>query len=269
MVSSRLRVVCAVFAAVLCLAACGCFEYNEEIRLNEDGSGTVRVHGWIDYETASGFYSGAEDEQVLPPVTAGTVKYLITGSSKVWADEVTVVPEGGKWTFDIRVSFADIDELKKTNYFRQRNPSLAFRHAKELRFSCRATPTPVEMAKDYAEVYKDNPYSEKYIEAYGGERFSRLTNQADFDYVVSMRAADAAGNAQSVEAVEKNRIEGRWHFEARELLDAEKTVSLDLIATLPPERGFTEIVILLLLASVAGIIIPAVRLVIPKMQGVS
>lgn len=256
----------AVFLAA-CVLFCGCFEYNEEIRFNDDGSGTVRVYGWIDYEIAKRFYSGEEDQQVMPPLTAGMVDYLAVGSRKVDVEEVSVVPEGGKWVFDITLAFADMEELRKTNYFRQRGVNLTFQTAKKLRFTGKATPSPIEIAKDYADVYKDNPYSVKFLEMYGTNEFKALIEPGKLTYMVAMRGAKAVGNADRIDTTTKNTVEAHWSFDIDDLIDADSPVKLQLTTTLPPERGFTEVVVMLLVVSIVGILVASIRLVILKMQG--
>lgn len=259
------------FAAVLaaCLLLYGCFEYNEEIRFNSDGSGTVRAHGWIDYEVANRFYSGEDDQQVLPPITTGMVNYFAVGSRKVSIEEVSVMPAGGKWVFDITVAFANVEELRKTNYFRQRAVNLAFQTAKKLRFTGKATPSPLEIAKDHADVYKGNPYSAKFIEMYGTDEFKALAELGSLTYMVAIRGANAAGNADRVETTDQNTIEAYWSFNAGDLIDVEIPARFQLTTTLPPERGFTEVVVVLLVASIVGILAASIRLAMIKMKGAS
>ncbi len=253
---------------VVCLALNGCLEYNEEIRLNPDGSGTVRVHGQIDYNAAMRYYDGPSDP-VRPPLTRAIVDSLLVGSEAVSISEISVLPEAGRWVYDITVYFSSISELARTSYFRNRAISVGLESPRELGFSASVSPTPFEVARDHAQTFRDNPYSAGFVEAYDTDQIRTHIERSRLSYLVSMRGIEGTGTADIVQPVRGGLVEARWQFAAAAVLNGRRDARLQLTTRLPGERGFTEVVILILLASVIGIIVAAVRLVILKMQGAS
>jgi len=264
-----LRFARALLVLVFASSLLGCFEYKEEITINDDGSGTVKISGWIDGNITAPLYEGEEERMMPPPVGQGLAERLIVGSRKVTLTDYSMYSEGQKWVFEATIEFADLEELAKTKYFKQRKPSLTMVAAKELRYRSTIGRNLVDMAIDRSEIDKDNKYAAGFAAAMNTENFKNQVLGGKMTYSVAFKGTDATGTTDFVDAPAPNTVRGRWEFSVPDLLDAEEPARMELVSKLPPERGFTEVVMIVLVLSVIGILVPAVRLVILKIKGVS
>jgi len=254
-------------AAAAALVFTGCFEYTEEIEINQDGSGTLTVHATIDAEAAAGFRGELEGEKVPPPVSIGAIRDRLVGSSQVRLQSDNIRLEGENWVYDVVVSFENIEALGSIRYLDRRNIRYGYPEPKKIRLSMRLQPDIVREALDAARTYESDPYAEKFIEAASEENFIDRVANAPMTYRVTMQGAGGVGNADEIRPLPDDRVRGTWEYKAGEIVGKETPRELQLTATLPPERGFTPLVVIVLLASVAGILVPAIRLVILKVRG--
>ncbi len=263
---SRARALaCVLFA----LSACGCFEYTEEIFLNKDGSGTVTITGWIDGEAARAFYASEEASAVMPPVSRGIANAMSAGSEKVTIADFVSTLEAGRWQFEVTLDFADLDSLNRVKFFRQREFSLTYVTAKQTRFRGYPKPTLLQTARDMAEVYRDNPYSENFLAA-GETDIRKLVAGAPVVYKVTMPGSRVTGNAESTDRdPREGTVTAVWEYTLGEMISQEKPPRFELTVDLPAIQLFRAAVVILLILSLVGVLVPAIRLVILKLQRVS
>ena len=113
---------------------------------------------------------------------------------------------------------------------------------------------------------------EKPAKAMSDEKFAKEFpanySQANLIFTVLTRGISATG-ADKDDSPALNRIRAEWSFIAGDLAANEEGEKMEILVRLPPEKGFTEVVMVVLALSVIGILVPAIRLVIMKIQGVS
>ena len=230
MVSSRAVLTARVLAgALLSLAACGCFEYNEELTLNRDGTGTVRISGWIDAKVAEAFYSGEANTQLMPPITRGIANDMSVGTSDVRVAAFSSTLEGGKWLYDVTFEMVDLDALGAARFFRQREILLRYATAKQTRFSCYIEPSLLRLARDQAQVYKDNPYSEKLLAAMDSDDFKKSVSEAPLTYKVTLPGAKISGNATRMDIDPSGEtVSAVWEYRLSEIHESEKAPRFEL-----------------------------------------
>ena len=101
------------------LALAGCIEYDQEMTINEDGSGTVKIHynsaaqepvkggGWL--------RSGAENVPALPFSEEGIIDSY--GEAPLVVEDVNIATIEGNPDASYRVSFDDIEDLNGRGIF--------------------------------------------------------------------------------------------------------------------------------------------------------
>ena len=254
----------AVLSAVIIL--CGCFEYEEEITLEKDGSGTVRIRARIDAEAAA-VYQGGSTEKGQPPVNKGMINALSFGSRKAELGPTTIDREPKAWVYDVTLYFDDVESLANVKFFRSRKLVYRYVTAKEVRFGQSVVPTLLDLMKTQAETFQDNDYAYSFLQAIENDALKKMLAGARLTYTVIMPGTSAVGNTSDINDLGANKVSGQWSYTLGELAESELTERLNLRSTLPPEKGFTQLVILLLLASVVGILVTAIRLLLIKMKG--
>lgn len=248
---------------------CGCFEYTQEINIKNDGSGDVRITAWINADVAGHFRADVHGGEIPPPIRKALVKDMTLGSKQVKLTDVTVALEGDKWVYEITLSFQNVAALAKTKFFRRMHPSLDFVSTKRLRFKEGLTTTLIDIAKDRARTLNEDVYAGKFLKAVDTDEFKSLVSDAKLTYIVNMPGRTATGNSDHIDVSGNDRVRATWHFTMKNLLDQKAGSAIEVTSTLPPERGFSQIVIVLLLLSVVGMLVPAIRLVILKVKGAS
>ncbi|MCD6404622.1 MAG: hypothetical protein J7M19_02215 [Planctomycetes bacterium] len=248
---------------------CGCFEYTQEININDDGSGEVRVTAWIDANVAGRFRADVRGGEIPAPIRKAVIRDITLGSKQVKLTDMTVVLEGDRWVYEITLAFQNAAALAKTKFFRRMHPSLDFVSTKQLRFKEGLTTTLIDIARDRAKTLNEDIYAENFLKAVDTDEFKSLVADAKLTYVVTMPGRTATGNSDRVEGIGDDRIRASWDFTMKNLLDQRAGSTLEITSTLPPERGFSQIVIVLLLLAVVGMLVPAIRLVILKVKGAS
>lgn len=271
MVSSRVVPGARVLAvALFALCACGCFEYNEVITLNRDGTGTATISGWIDANVAESLYSGEEGRQVMPPVTEGIARDMSVGSEDVRVASFSCTLESGRWHYDVTIEFANLDALSDTVFFRQREMSLTYVTAKQTRFRCYIRPSLLQMARERAEKYTDNPYSEKLLAAIDSDDFKKAVADVPMTYKIVLPGVKISGNAARTDSDPSgDAVSAVWEYRLGDILTPDKAPRFELTMDLPEIQVYRIIVIVVLLLSLIGVLVPAIRLVILKLQGVS
>lgn len=266
----RLRMSAAVLAAVV---LCGCFEYTEEIDIQADGSGVVTISGWIDAGVAERFKTvDEEDSEPISPIRRGTINALTTGSANVDLDESVFELDAlaHRWNFRYTLYFDSIRALANVKFFEGRNLSLRHPSLREVRFKAGITPSLVEMAVARAQsaAMENDAYAPGFLAASKTPDFQNLFSDTKLTYIVTM-AAETATGAPEISTLPGNRVRCTWQYTMKDLAGDEAPPALLIDAMLPAEGGFRGFVTLVLLASVVGILIPAIRLVITKIQGTS
>lgn len=256
----------------------GCFEYKETIDIARDGAGTVHITGWIDAKLARSFYTPLEnaDEGAphRPPISKKLANKMAGGSSNVQLTDFNIELDDGKWVFDATLKFETLKDLAKIPLFKNRKPLLTYVTPKEVSYrrhlKTTLTGLMLEVAKDLKPT--ENTYVVKFTGAMSDEKFAKefAANyaQANVIFTVLTRGTSATG-ADIVTYPELNRVRAEWSFLAGDLAANEEGEKMEMLVRLPPEKGFTEVVMVVLALSVIGILVPAIRLVIMKIQGVS
>jgi hypothetical protein len=262
-----------LFAIAACLAAVvltgGCFEYNEEISLRDDGTGTVHIHGWIDGEVIKDLYTGDPDSPPTTPMSAGVVTQLIAGTTGVEREEFSMVRDGDRWAFDTVIAFTDIKSLAKTSYFKWRKLSLKYSGAKEVTFRSTIEKNLLAMARDRHDLYEQGPYGEKFLAAVDTPEFLAKVAEGTLTYTFELEAALAEAQDGAVSPVGNGRQVAKWQYKMADILAAEQPPTQKLFAVLPQEENFAEVVMLILVLSIVGILVSAIRLLMLKVKGVS
>ncbi|MHC4711877.1 MAG: hypothetical protein ACYTAN_01225 [Planctomycetota bacterium] len=259
----------ALACILLALAACGCFEYTEEITLYKDGSGTVNITGWIDGKVAADFYTSDEVKKIMPPVTKGIANAMSAGSEKVVITDFVSGLQAGQWRFEVTLEFADLDALNKVKFFNQREFSLTYVTAKQTRFRSYPKPDLLQTARDMAQVHKDNPYSKTFLEAEEVD-LRKLVAAAPIVYKVTLPGSKVRGNAETTDHdPREGTVTAVWEYTLDEMISQEKPPRFELTVDLPAIQLFRTAVVVLLLLSLIGILVPAIRLVVLKLQRVS
>ncbi len=269
----------AVSACVLAaMSLSGCFEYKETIDIARDGAGTVRITGWIDAKLARSFYTPLRDADKSapsrPPISKKLATMLAGSSKKIQLTDFEIALEEGKWKFDATLKFETLKDLARIPLFKDRKPLLTYVTPKEIRYRRHLKTTLMEMVLEQAKNLKstESTYAVKFAKAMSDEKFAKEFpanySQANLIFTVLTRGISATG-ADKVDSPELNRIRAEWSFIAGDLAANEEGEKMEILVRLPPEKGFTEVVMVVLALSVIGILVPAIRLVIMKIQGVS
>lgn len=98
----------------------GCLHYEQQVQLEEDGSGTLHLHYWTE-----GIPAGIADSVALPYFTADSLEVLFTApgvavnSHKVYTD-----PSDGSLHTELQLSFSYLDSLNAIPVFESNEFSL-------------------------------------------------------------------------------------------------------------------------------------------------
>ena len=259
----------------------GCFEYKETIDIARDGAGTVHITGWIDAKLARSFYTPLEDADEgapqRPPISKKLAIKLVGGSKSVQLTDFEIGLDDGKWKFDATIKFETLKDLGRTTLFKTRKPLLTYVTPKEVRYRRHLKTTLTDLVLEVAKDLKptENTYAVKFTGAMSDEKFAKefALNYAPANLIFTVLTRGAsptdATDADKVDSPELNRIRAEWSFIAGDLAANEEGEKMEILVRLPPEKGFTEVVMIVLALSVIGILVPAIRLVIMKIQGVS
>ena len=262
-----LRLICLV---LMLPAVYGCFEYAEVIRIKADGSGTVEINASVPEAVAATYRVGSFSGQVPPPVSEGIVQKLMVGSRGVNISACDIELEGGVWKYNVFIDFDNVRSLAQTKYFKQRNLSLHFSSAKELHFRQDIYPSLVQMAADEAKTtaFKEYPYSKPFLAAVEAPDFKDVVANAKIRYsVVVPGIRILSGFDGDTDILSDGLISAGKDYKITDFMQANIKQLMDFRTVLPEERGFTPLVIALLLASIVGILVPAIRLLLIKARG--
>lgn len=236
----------ALFSALVLFVVSGCFDYEEEITLNANGSGTVRVHYFTE-ESYAPMFEGEDspftlDQETLAQRLEGTTAKL--QSSKVYTED-------GLRHAVFALEFTDLEKLAGNWPFEDRTFSLERRsdglyvYRSVISFSAEAEVSqelePMEVEEEVAaEEEEPEESGEDYAEEGGDEsaEMEAAMNQAtqeiqaalvghSFKYILTLPG-------KIVEAGEGGIIEGTqvtWEFPLAELEGRDEIV---LTATFKP-----------------------------------
>lgn len=258
-----------LMSAVLC---CGCLEYKETLTFNKDGSGSVEITLSIQEQVSSSFLS---DEvrlsgKIPPPLKEPAIRAQFYGSRavNVSACVVPTRPEDGAWKYIIKADFENIGSLSATKYFKQRGLLLAFSGPKELHFRESFTPSLLALATAEAKNLANDPYAASYLASVDAPDFVKTLQGAKLRYEVVVPGERAVQPVEgTAEVVEGGFVKVSREFQLSDFANRNATQSLDVKSVQPEEEGFTPVVVLLLLLSIVGILVPALRLLLLKVQG--
>ena len=256
-------------AVLVSAAAWGCFEYKEVLTLKDDGSGTVHITATVPESTAAQFRTEESEGKTPAPVRAGVIQQMMVGTRNARLARCDVTLENGLWTYDVIVEFTNIRELTKVVYFKQRNVRVELATAKEMRFHEEIRPSLVQMAKDQAKVLTEDAYSKALLDKAEKPVFQALVESAKMTFEVVLPGIGATFEGQYfIEKDERGEsmIRATKEFKQSDFAPTATNPVFDVTAIMPPERGFTSLVVLLLLASLVGAVIPALRLFVLKMH---
>ena len=163
----------------------------------------------------------------------------------------------------------NIRDLSAVRYFKGRNLTLAFSGAKELHFREDIYPSLVQMAKDEAKVVTDDAYAEGFLAVVDSPDFAKTyLESAKLSYEVVMPGIDVTSDGKT-EILPDDRVRVTKEYKIADFLKTDVRQSIDIKTGLPAEKGFLPVVVILLLASVIGILVPAIRLLMLKSKGAS
>ena len=255
--------------AALVAALSGCFEYKEVMTVTSDGSGTVEINATLPEDVAAKFRKGTFTDQVPAPVRAGVIQQLMTGSARVRMTFCDVTLENNVWTYSIKVEFDNVRDLSAVRYFKGRNLTFAFSAAKELHYREEIYPSLLQMAKDEAKVISDDAYAEGFLAVVDSPDFAKTyLENARLTYEVVMPGINVTSDGKS-EILPDDRVRVTKEYKITDFLKTDVRQSMDIRTGLPAEKGFMPVVVILLLASVVGILVPAIRLLMLKSKGAS
>lgn len=252
--------------------AWGCFDYEEVITISDDGSGTVEITASIDKALADRYVDVTQyPEGPPPPVTSGIIRQsLMIGSANVKVEDVNVELKDDRWQYRVALTFSDIESLAKVTYFRPRSLKLTWEGGKRLVFGQLLKPTLVALAASQAKTATEHPYSQAFLLAVAAPDFyTENVIRSTCNYEVVLPGIKAMSPNGRISTRSNELVSVRWEFTAGDLKNTDSTPSLRVTSTLPAEKGFMPLVIVILLASVVGVLIPAIRLLVLKMRGTS
>jgi len=254
--------------ALLLSALWGCLEYKEVVTVTSDGSGTVEIDATIPERIAADYRTGTYTGKTPAPVREGVIQQWFTGSTGARITDLQVELINNVWTYRVTLDFDSIRSLARVKYFKGRNISVSYPSAKELRFRQEIWPTLLQMAKDQAKLLSDDAYVPEFLAKVDTDGFRPLLADSKLKYQVVMPGLSAQYNGTyTLEA--NDNIRATRDLTMAVAADQTAKEVMDIRATLPPEQGFTPVVVLLLLASLAGILVTAIRLLVLKMRGVT
>jgi hypothetical protein len=250
----------------------GCYKYKEMITIEQGGKGTVHITASIPEKSSKDvvYYDSSKiTGKVPPPITAGLIENMFLGSKQVKVASRVISPEpvDGQWQYDIIVEFASVDALKLTRYFSNRAISLSFPGGRQMKFTEKLSPTLIEMAKAEAKSLPKDAYAPMFLVTASAPDFNDVVGSAEVSYGITMPGIDASVDPTAqctVAGNPDNTTTATWNYSAKDLSAMTPPPTLSMAVALPAERGFMPIVIVLLLASVVGILAPAIRLLMLK-----
>lgn len=260
--AARLAVVC-----ILAAGALGCFKYRETINLQRNGSGTVEIEATIPESVAKGYR--AEDAEQVPPVSAGYISSkLFLGSDRVDVTTSTVELRDDQWYFHVVASFKSLQDLNRVRFFRDRAMRLDPEANNKMRFAEVLKPDLIKMAKDESSRVADNPYVAYFLAVLESTTdWKTKMGTAELTYEVVMPGATASAPSGRVEGLPEERVKATWNFTLIDVLNAQTPPGIAMVIDLPAEKGPMTLIIVLLLASMVGIVVPAIRLLMLKSKG--
>jgi len=256
----------AATAALLAVLA-GCFEYKESITVRPDGSGTVEITAWISEKAAQNYRPSDLPGAAPPPVSKGVVEQLMSGSGTVNLVQHDIRLEGDRWNYRVRLDFDNVRSLSEVRYFSRRDMRLYFPSAKELGFREDISPSLFQQAKDVAKTLATDPYAKPFLAVADSANFPAVVEGATISYSVTLPGISATAPEGIVTRGEGDMFTLTREFKMSDFLKAGPPQLVQVTTALPAEYSFTVIVVILLLASIIGILVPAVRLIIIKTHG--
>jgi hypothetical protein len=264
---SRLAIV--VVSALVC---CGCLEYKETITFNKDGSGSVEITLSIQDSVASSFLSDEvkASGKIPPPLREPSIRSQFYGSKSVFVSTCVVPtePENGVWKYHVKAEFDSVGSLSVTKYFKQRALLLAFSGPKELHFREDFTPSLLTMTTAEAKNLANDPYASSYLASVDAPDFAKTIQGAKLTHEVVVPGERAVQPVEGMtEVLPGGFIKVSRDFQLTDFLNKNARQYLDVKTVQPQEEGFTPVVVVLLLLSIVGILVPALRLLLLKVQG--
>jgi len=246
----------------------GCFKYKETITVLPGGNGDVVITASIPEKTASTYRDPTKVEgEVPPPVSKGLIEQFMLGSKDVRVAESDVALNGDNWEYNIKIEFGSIDALSQVRYFKERHLKKEFTGGKKLKVSEDITPTLLLMARNQAKVMVDNPYAGPFLAVVDSEDFHGADDASMTYEIVLPGAEPEAATGGKTEPKPDDATSASWTFAMSDLLQLKSPPNLYLTVSLPGEHGAMAVVITLLLASLVGILAPAIRLIMVKSKG--
>lgn len=261
-----------VFLALAIAAAalmCGCFDYKERMEIKSDGSGTVTINAWISGDMATKLRSttATSGETTLPPpVSKGMINKLMEGSAGIKTD-TRIEFANDRWTYNIVITFDNVSSLAKTRFFKMRKMEMGFLSGKELMFQ-ESFPSFMDLARDEATLLTSDMYSEGFLAALGTPAFRDALGAGTLAYEASIpgRTGTVTGGVYDIPA--PDTVRGKESFKMSDIMAATTPATMKIISQLPV-RNFSGFFWILLLGSLIGIAVPAVRLILLKKKGVA
>lgn len=250
----------------------GCFKYKETITIEQSGRGTVEIAASIPEKTASGnvYYDNTKitGDTVPAPVPAGAIDQMLLGGKGVRVVSKNVELVDGFWEYNVKIEFTSIDDLARTKYFKGRNMTVTFVGGKQMKFSQTLRPTIIDSAREQAKLTPGFAYSAPFLNSVDdAEWLQKTAGRGTLSYGVIMPGINATAEPSG-----QGKIEGRpdnttgasWEYTYSDFLPPGTLPTLGMTVDLPAEKGFMPVVVILLLASIAGILVPAARLLMIK-----
>jgi hypothetical protein len=258
-------------AAVACLLPLlvGCFKYKETITILPGGNGDVVITASIPEASAAMYCDKSKVQgQVPPPISQGLIDQLMLGSPDVRVADSSVELKGDNWEYNVKVEFGSIEALSQVRYFKERHIKKEFAGGKKMKVSEDITPNLVQMARNQAKLMVDNPYAGPFMAVVDSDDFHNVTDSATMTYELVLPGAEPeTSSGAKTEPRPDDVTSAAWSFTMSDLQGKKTPPNLYLTVSLPGEHGALSIVIALLLASVIGILAPAIRLIMIKTKG--
>lgn len=246
----------------------GCFKYKETITVFPGGNGDVVITASIPEKAAATYCDMTKVQgEVPPPITSGLIGLLMFGPD-VQVSENDVALRGDNWEYNVKVEFGSIEALSRVKYFKDRGLKKEFTGGKKLKVSESITPNLVLMAKNQAKLMVDNPYAGPFMAVVDSDDFHNVTDDAALTYELVLPGTEPETSAGGrTEPKPDDATGASWNFTMSDLQQLKSPPSLYLTVSLPGEHGALSVVITLLLASIVGILAPAIRLIMVKTKG--
>lgn len=208
-------VLIALSAIVLCLN--GCIEYEEDLALNEDGSGDVRVKYSMKEEVAGMMAMGRYDKKNGEvPVDRFKVNGLFMKKRGLTLSDVNVETKDNRRTVIFNLKFDHFGRLKNTNFFGFKD-GIEFRKSKDGTFTYKRRPPAFsEIMGETQQSGGRRKRDEKKEEA--ARRLKRSQNKAKADQFGYPKASFKLTMPKDITDTNADSHKGRianWKFEPK------------------------------------------------------